>query len=224
MRFAAGAFSATLTKELRLIARDPALISQVLLRVLYILPLGFVMLRQAGNRLKSMPCRAQPGALSLIASQVTGSLAWITISAEDAPDLLTCAPTPTRTLRRAKLLAAILPVAFLITPLLIALAVLAPLPALAAAAGCAASMGMTAALNVWWQRPGKRSEFRRQRRASWMVTLAELVLGILIAVATAITAAGYLLWALIPAALALVGVLLLSRSDAQIAKALRAAT
>jgi len=83
---------------------------------------------------------------------------------------------------------------------------------------------MTAALNVWWQRPGKRSEFRRQRQASWMVTLAELLLGFVIAAATALTAAGLFGWALIPAVLALVGVLLLSRSDEKIAQALRAAT
>jgi ABC-2 type transport system permease protein len=222
-RFAADAFRATLTKELRLIARDPALISQVLLRVLYILPLGFVLLRQAGGG-QSFALPGGAGALSLIAGQITGSLAWITVSAEDAPDLLSCAPTPVRTLRRAKVAAAILPVAILIAPFLIPLTVMAPLAGLAATLGCAASMGMASALNVWWQRPGKRSEFRRRRTASWMVTLAEILLGILIAVATALVAAGFAVWGLIPAALAMAGVLLLRRSDEKIARALRAAS
>lgn len=223
VKFAAGAFRATLVKELRLILRDPALISQVLLRVLYILPLGFLLLRNAGTG-QTLALPGGAGALSLIAGQIVGSLAWITISAEDAPDLLSCAPTPVKTLRQAKIVAAIAPVAVLLAPVLIALTVMAPLAGIAATAGCAASMGMTAALNVWWQRPGKRAEFRRARQASWFVTLAEFFLGLLIAAATGLAAYGGFGWALIPAVLALVGVLLLSRSDAQIAQALRAAT
>ena len=221
--FAAGAFTATLVKELRLILRDPALISQVLLRVLYILPLGFLLLRNAGTG-QTLALPGGAGALALIAGQIVGSLAWITISAEDAPDLLSCAPTPVKTVRQAKIIAAIAPVAVLLAPVLIALTVMAPLAGVAATAGCAASMAMTAALNVWWQRPGKRAEFRRARQASWFVTLSEFFLGLLIAAATSLVAFGWFGWALIPAVLALVGVLMLSRSDAQIAQALRAAT
>ena len=223
VRFAAGAFRATLIKELRLILRDPALISQVLLRVLYILPLGFLLLRNAGTG-QTLALPGGAGALSLIAGQIVGSLAWITVSAEDAPDLLSSAPTPVKTLRRAKLAAAILPLAVLLAPVLIALTVMAPLAGIAAAAGCAASMAMTAALNVWWQRPGKRADFRRARQASWFVTLAEFFLGLFVAVATALVAAGLFGWALIPAGVALAGVVLLRRSDEQIAQALRAAS
>ena len=223
MRFAPGAFRATLVKELRLIGRDPALIAQVLLRVLYMLPLGFLIVRQAGQG-QSFALPGSAAALSFIASQVAGSLAWITISAEDAPDLLSCAPTATRTLRRAKLAAAILPVAIMLAPVILPLIVLAPLAGVAAAFGCAASVAMSAMMNVWWQRPGKRAEFRRRRQASWMVTLAELLLSVLIAAATGLTAAGMVGWALIPAVVALVGVLMLSRSDEKIAQALRTAT
>ncbi len=223
MAFAAGAFRATLIKELRLILRDPALISQVLLRVLYILPLGFILLRNAGTG-QTLALPGGAGALSLIAGQIVGSLAWITVSAEDAPDLLSCAPTPVKTLRQAKIIAAIAPVAALLAPVLIALTVMAPLAGIAATAGCAASMAMTAALNIWWQRPGKRAEFRRARQASWFVTLAEFFLGLVIAAATALVAFGAFGWALVPAGLALVGVLLLRRSDAQVAQALRTAT
>ena len=222
VRFAATPFAATLSKELRLILRDPALIAQVLLRVLYMLPLGFLILRQAGQG-QSYALPGSAAALSFIAGQVAGSLAWITISAEDAPDLLSCAPTPTRTLRQAKLAAAILPVAAMLAPVILPLAVLAPLVALAATLGCAASIAMAAMMNVWWQRPGKRSEFRRRRSAAVLVTIAQLILGLLIAAATGLVAAGFFGWALIPAALALAGVLMLSRTDAQIAQALRTA-
>jgi ABC-2 type transport system permease protein len=222
-RFSASAFNATLMKELRLILRDPALIAQVLLRVLYFIPLGFLILRQAGEG-QSFALPVSAGALSLVAGQIAGSLAWITISAEDAPDLLSCAPTPTRTLRQAKLAAAVAPVAVLVLLVVVPLAFIAPLVALAAAAGSAASIAMAAMLNVWWQRPGKRSDFRRRRQASWMVTMAELVLGLMIAIATAVAAAGFLGWALIPAAVALAGVMLLRRTDQQIAQSLRMAS
>jgi len=221
-RFVSGAFAATLRKELRLLVRDPALLTQVLLRVLYMVPLGFLLLRQAGQG-QNLLLPGTAAALGLMAGQVTGSLAWITISAEDAPDLLVCAPAPTSLVRRAKLAAAALPVAVLLLPILVPLLVMAPLTALAATAGCIAQIVMAGLMNVWWQRPGKRSEFRRRRQSSWMVTLAELMLGVLIAAATFLFAAGYL-WGVAPAILALVGVLMLRRTDAQIAQALRNAS
>jgi ABC-2 type transport system permease protein len=103
--FATGPFAATLRKEWRLLARDPALLTQVLLRVLYMLPLGFLLLRQAADHNEYMLPGAAAG-VALMASQVAGSLAWITISAEDAPDLLACAPAEIGEVRRGKMAAA----------------------------------------------------------------------------------------------------------------------
>ena len=77
-------------------------------------------------------------------------------------------------------------------------------------------------INIWYQKPSKRSEFRRRRGSSWFATLAEAMTTGLIAVATGAAAAGSVL-ALIPAVLAgglLIG---LRRSDAQIARAIREA-
>jgi len=219
--FRGGVFQAMLRKELRLLGRDPALISQVLLRVLYLLPLGFLLLRSAG-RGQTLLLPGTVAALGLMAGQVTASLAWITISAEDAPDLLSAAPAPIGAVRQGKVVAAVLPVAVLLTPILLPLALMAPWVAFAGALGCAAQMAMGALINIWWQRPGKRADFRRRRQASWFVSLAEFLLGVLIALATAILAFGSF-WALVPAAVALAAVLLMRRSDAQIAAALRAA-
>ena len=223
--FADGAFVTTLRKELRLLLRDPALLTQVLMRVLYMLPLGFLLLRQAGQG-NDILVPGSAAALSLMAGQVAGSLAWITVSAEDAPDLLASSPAPTALVRRGKLAAAGLPLAVLLAPFLLPLTVIAPLAGVAASAGCAASIAAAALMNVWWQRPGKRAEFRRRRRASWFVTLVELLVSLLIAAATALLAAGlpWAIWALVPAALAGLVLLGLRRSDAQIAEALRAAT
>ena len=216
-RFAAGAFAATVKKELRLLWRDAALISQVLLRVLYLIPIGFFAIRQAGAGLAVAGAAA---GLVLFAGQVAGSLAWITVSAEDAPDLLACAPTPIATYRQAKLAAAFLPLAVLLAPILVVLTVLAPGVGLAAAAGCAAVALATGLINIWYQKPSKRADFRRRRGSSWFATLVELVMGFLIAGTTGLAAAG-LWWAAIPALAAGGLMAALRRSDDQIARGLR---
>ncbi len=219
-RFAAGAFAATVTKELRLLWRDAALLSQVLLRVLYLMPLGFLLIRDAGAHF-SLALPGGAAGLVLFAGQVAGSLAWITVSAEDAPDLLASAPTPTATYRQAKLAAAFLPLAVLLAPILVALTVLAPGVGLAAAAGCTAVALATGLINIWYQKPSKRADFRRRRGSSWFATLVELVMGLLIAGATGLAAAG-LWWAAIPALAAGALMAALRRSDDQIARTLRA--
>jgi ABC-2 type transport system permease protein len=219
--FATGAFAVTLRKEMRLLLRDPALMSQVLLRVLYMLPLGFVLLRQAGRH-EDYVLPGGAAALVVLAGQVAGSLAWITISAEDAPDLLACAPSPIRTLRRAKLAAAFIPIGIMLTLVLVPLIVVSPWVGMAAALGCIAVTVSSGLINLWWQKPGKRADFRRRRSASWLVALAEFFISLIIAAATALFAAG-LWWGLIPAALAALAVFSLRRSDAQIARTLQMA-
>lgn len=220
--FASGPFAVTLAKELRLLGRDPALITQVLLRVLYMLPLGFLLLRGAADDADYRLPGAAAG-LVLVAGQVAGSLAWITVSAEDAPDLLASAPAPVRMIRRAKMAAAGLPVAVMLLPFLVPLVVLKPLAGVAAILGATSAITATCLINIWWQRPAKRSEFQQRRRASWFVTVAEVVVGLLLGAATASLAAGFVLWSLIPAAVSALAVLALRRSDAKIAEALRAA-
>ncbi|WP_370868481.1 hypothetical protein [Phenylobacterium sp.] len=219
--FTGGAFAATVRKELRLMSRDAALMSQVMLRVLYLLPLAFVLVRNAGSQsLLALPGGA--AALAFVAGQVAASLAWITVSAEDAPDLIAGAPTPIAIARRAKLAAAFIPVAALLAPILVTLIVLEPRVGLAATAGCAAATVANGLINIWYQRPAKRSEFRRRRGSSWVSTLAEVAVGVCIAAATGLAAAG-LAWALIPALLAGLLLLAVRRTDAQIAQALRVA-
>ncbi|WP_421932994.1 hypothetical protein [Phenylobacterium sp.] len=219
--FTGGAFAATVRKELRLMARDAALMSQVMLRVLYLLPLAFVLLRNAGTR-ETLALPGGAAALTFVAGQVAASLSWITVSAEDAPDLIACAPTPVATFRQAKLVAAFIPVAILLTPILGVLIVLNPGVGLAATAGCVATALANGLINIWYQRPAKRSEFRRRRGSSWFSTLVELLVGAAIAAATGLAAAGQP-WAVIPALVAGVLLLVIRRTDAQIATALRAA-
>lgn len=218
--FAGGAFLATLRKELLLIGRDSALLSQVLLRVLYLIPLALVLSRNAAHGTGAV-LAGGAGGVVFLAGQVAGSLAWITLSAEEAPDLLAVSPARIAVLRRAKLAAALIPVGlFLILPIGV-LAWFAPVAAGWTTLGVLLAAWSSGLINVWHQRPGKRSEFRRRGGASWMATLAEMVVSALVAGAVGLAVAGLPQWGLIPLVLAGVALLSLRRSDAQIARNLR---
>lgn len=220
-RFSSGAYTATLRKELRLLWRDAALISQVLLRVLYLAPLGFLLIHNAGTSQAYLLPGGAAG-LAFLSGQVAGSLAWITISAEEAPALLASAPTRGWTFLAAKLTAAFTPLAALLVPLLIALTVLSPATGLTAAIGSAAAAVASGLINIWYQKPGKRSELRRRRGSSWFATLAEVVITGLVAGATGLAVAGSP-WALAPAVVAGALLLGLRRTDRQISEAIQAA-
>ena len=221
--FTGGVFAATLLKELRLMSRDIALLAQVLLRVLYLLPVTFLLLRSAaGHAIYALPGGA--AAITFMAGQVGASLTWITVSAEESPELLMCAPAPFTTVRNAKLTAALGPLGLLLAiPLAIVIA-MTPLVGLAATMGATCAAISAGLLNAWYPTPGKRSDFLRRRRSgSLLLSLAYLFVSLLIAGATALAALG-MIWAVIPAALAAISLFAMRRSPAQIADALAAQT
>lgn len=218
--FAGGVFLATLRKELLLIGRDAALLSQVLLRVLYLIPTALVLSRNAADG-TAAALAGGAGVVVFLAGQVAGSLAWITLSAEEAPDLLAVSPARIATLRRAKLAAAMAPVVLFLALPIAVLGWFAPAAAAWTALGALAAAWSSGLINVWHQRPGKRSEFKRRGGASWMATIAEMVVSTLLAGAVGLAVAGFPAWGLIPLALAAVALLSLRRSDAQIGRNLR---
>jgi ABC-2 type transport system permease protein len=219
--FTGGVFASTLIKELRLLARDIALVAQVLLRVLYLLPVTFLLLRSAaGHMTWALPGGA--AAITFMAGQVGASLTWITVSAEEAPELLQCAPAASSTVRNAKLFAGLAPLALLLVIPLAIVTASAPVTGLAASAGAGAAAISAGLINSWYPTPGKRSDFLRRRRSgSLLLGLAIFFVSALIAAATALAALG-LPWALIPAILAVGALLALRRSPARIADALAA--
>ncbi|MET3665224.1 hypothetical protein [Caulobacter sp. 1776] len=220
--FAAGAFQATVRKELRLISRDAALLSQVLLRILYMVPLAFALARTASHQPAWVLSGGAAG-VAFLAGQVAGSLAWIMISAEDTPDLLAISPTPMAVLNRAKLAAALIPVAVLLVVPIGVLAWFQPLAGLWTAIGAGLTAWTAGLINVWHQKPGKRADFRRRRGGSFFAALAELFVAALIGGATALAVAGMLVWAVIPLIVAGAVMMALRRTDEQIAGTLRAA-
>jgi ABC-2 type transport system permease protein len=212
--FGGGVFVTMMRKELRLLVRDPTLLSQVLLRTLYVLPLTFVMVKGAGHSsghygfqisalMSSVRLASLAGAVTFMAGQVAGSLAWITISAEDAPELLACAPVDGGLVRRAKLTATIVPVALLLALPLAVLLWLSPWIGLCAIFGAVASATSAGLVNLWFEKAAPRKAFRNRRGGSVLGAVAEMLLGLGWAV-TAGMAAAVSPWALIPAALTLV--------------------
>ncbi len=71
----------------------------------------------------------------MAAGQLAGGLAWLTISGEDAPDLVATAPVPPRFVLRAKIEAVLGVIALVFAPLVVVLAFASPWHALVTAAG-----------------------------------------------------------------------------------------
>ncbi|MFZ6768317.1 putative ABC transporter permease subunit [Undibacterium sp. Di26W] len=154
-------------KEWRLIARDPQLISQVLLQLLYITPLFLVIFQG-----KSILPGAAAGMVFLAAS-LAGSLIWVIVSAEDAPDLLRAAPVKPLTIVSSKLIAALLPVMLLMSPALVWLSAQQLLLGLGVTLCVVLAMLSSVLINLWQSKPAPRAQFNRRGHAQWIAALLE---------------------------------------------------
>lgn len=166
-RFRSGLMMIVMVKEWRLIKRDPQLISRVLLQLLYLLPLFFVFFRGKAD------IAGLAASMTFLVTSVANSLLWITVSAEDASDLLHCAPANLKKIRTAKLLAAILPALALLTPALIWLVPQQPLVAMYIFVICVFSMLSTSMIQLWHSKPASRSEFNRRANGSILAGILE---------------------------------------------------
>ena len=135
--------------------------------------------------LASAALAAGVGSVAFVCGQVAGSLVWLTVAAEDAPELLGCAPVSRVTIRRAKLCAALSPLAGLLVVPVLVLVALAPLAGMAAAAGCGAAALSSALIGFALQKPAKRSTFRQRRSGSLVSSLVEFAAGGAVAVSAA---------------------------------------
>lgn len=199
--FRGGVFATILRKEFRLLTRDPTLLSQVLLRTIFVVPLTFGMLRSAAGdpaQVEHLRLASLAGSATFLAGQIAGSLAWICVSSEDAPDLLACAPTTSGLVRRAKLSAAFIPVMALLAAPLMVLTWLSPWVGLIAALGAAAAAASSILLNLWLEVPMPRQAFRNRREGSPITAVAEILTGLCWAMAAWLAAVGTG-WALAPA-------------------------
>jgi ABC-2 type transport system permease protein len=163
--------SALRRKEWLLLRRDPWLVSQTLMQILYLLPPAILLWRtfEAGG-----------GALNLVvpvlvmaAGQLAGGLAWLSISGEDAPDLVATAPIPRAYVLRAKVEAVIVIIAAIFAPLVVVIAIASPWHAAITGAGIVIAAGCATAIQLWFRTQAKRSQFRRRQVSSRIATFAE---------------------------------------------------
>jgi len=175
-------------KEMLLLVRDPWLLSQSLMQILYLLPPAVLLCRSfsamGSARLVLVPV------LIMAAGQLAGGLAWLTISGEDAPDLVLTAPITLAQLWRAKIEAVLASVAIVFAPFIIGLLFLAPSLALIAAFGITASAASAAAIQFCFRAQAKRAQFRRRHTSSRIATFSEAFSSITWAAAGAVAAAG----------------------------------
>ena len=176
------------SKEWTLLLRDPWLASQTLMQILYLIPPALLLWRDMGADTQVHVILAP--VLVMAFGQLSGGLAWLAISGEDAPDLVATAPLPHRALIRAKNEAVLMAVAAIATPMLAGLAIVSAWGASVTALGIAAASVSAIAIQMWFRVVANRSQFRRRQTASRTSTFAEAFSSIHWAAATGFAAAG----------------------------------
>lgn len=187
-------------KEWRLLQRDPWLLSQTLMQILYLLPPALMLWINygdaAGANIMVVPV------LIMAAGQLAGGLAWLAISGEDAHDLVATAPVSLRSVLLAKVAAVLIIIGFILAPLIAVLALSSIYVAVVTALCAGLAAGSATAIQLWFRVIGRRSMFRRRQVASRAATLSEAFASIMWAGTGALLAAQTPL-AIVPAALAL---------------------
>ncbi|GGJ39899.1 hypothetical protein [Deinococcus roseus] len=162
--FRSGVFGLLWFKEWKLILRDPALFSQLIMQVIYLLPLFFMLFGVGrGNRMTSMMTPAfWVAATVMVSSSLTVWLGRIFIAAEDLPDLLAMAPHPRGSLRKQKMWVTLLPVFLLFIPLALVLGRSDPSLMLLGAAVLPASCLTLTYMQTQWAQPIKRADLMQK--------------------------------------------------------------
>jgi ABC-2 type transport system permease protein len=197
-QFGSGLGGTLRRKEWRLLLRDHSVFAQLSLQIIYTVPLAVVLMRGVDNIPLAL---AIAPAIVVIAAQISASLAWITVSGEDAPELIAAAPVLRQRVELAKVTAIGLPVLMILALPLIGLALLSPFVALMVALFAAAASISTALLNLWHPMPGNRRGMLRRHSQSKIMALLEHLMAMLWAIAI-VLAVVRSVWALLPIALA----------------------
>jgi ABC-2 type transport system permease protein len=176
-------------KEWTLLARDPWLMSQTLMQILYLLPaavfLWYSFRRGTDGYVLLVPM------IVMAAGHLGGNLAWLSISGEDAPDLVVTAPISAQRIIWAKIEAVMGAIAFIFAPLVAALAFASITSAVVAGVGILVTTASATLIQLWFRTQGRRSQFRhRQVASSRIATFAEAFSSISWAATAAFAAAG----------------------------------
>lgn len=186
-------------KEWRLLLRDPWLLSQTLMQILYLLPPALFLWvsygQSAGTYVVVIPV------IVMAAGQLAGGLSWLAISGEDAHDLVVTAPISPRMVLLAKIEAVLTAIFVIFGPILFCVGIASWDLAGVTALYVAIATGSATAIQLWFRVPMRRAMFRRRQVASRAATISEALSSIMWA-GTAVLMAGDQLLAIIPGTLA----------------------
>jgi ABC-2 type transport system permease protein len=187
-------------KEWLLLWRDPWLMSQSLMQLLYLLPPFFLLSRMFYGEGNSAALLVP--VLIMAAGQLAGGLAWLAISGEDAPDLIATAPVTAARVWRAKAEAVAGGVGIVFGPIVVGLAILDPMLGVITVCGIMIAGAAATLIQFWFRAQVKRSLFRRRHVSSRIATFAEALSSIIWAGAGAVAVVS--LWfAIFPGVVAL---------------------
>jgi ABC-2 type transport system permease protein len=158
-------------KEFVLLRRDPWLVSQTLMQLLYLLPPALMLWRSFSD--SSAAIVLITPVIVMAAGQLAGGLAWLTISGEDAADLVATAPLSPSRMTRAKIEVVLIAIGVMFAPLVAALVFASPLQAAVTALGVVTAAASATAIQLWFRVQARRSQFRRRQTSSRLATFAE---------------------------------------------------
>ena len=154
-----------------LLRRDPWLVSQSLMQLLYLVPPAVMLWRSFSD--SSVAITLITPVVVMAAGQLAGGLGWLTISGEDAPDLVATAPLQTSRVIRAKIEVVLIAIGVLFAPLIMALVFASLLQAAVTAIGVIIAAAAATAIQLWFRVQARRSQFRRRQTSSRLATFAE---------------------------------------------------
>jgi ABC-2 type transport system permease protein len=193
-------------KEWVLLRRDPWLVSQTLMQVLYLVPPALLLWINFGH--STGAATVVVPVIVMAAGQLAGGLAWLALSGEDAHDLVVTAPVLSGAVLSAKIEAIATVIALIVAPLVVVIAFLSLSAALVTALGVTLAAASATAIQMWFRAQARRALFRRRQVSSRAATLSEAFASIMWAGTAAILTAGPAILAIFPAVLAVLVLLL----------------
>jgi len=158
-------------KEWTLLLRDPWLISQSLMQMLYMLPPAILLWKNYGHGTHALVLIIP--VLVMASGQLAGGLAWLAISGEDAPDLVATAPVTATSLVRAKVEAVLRAIMIVLAPFVAAFAMVSMKHAVVLALGAALAAISATMIQLWFRAQARRAQFHRRQTSSRIATFAE---------------------------------------------------
>jgi len=163
--FRTGLFTVLLAKEWRTIYRDPQLLARTLQRLLGLVPGMFILLHHRAAPSGGAASHASMvAALTILAGLLADNLVWLSVCADDAPELLASAPRASALVRRMKLAAILLPIWGAALALLAVFAWRTPWMLLCAIAGIGGVTTSAGIFQLWNPVQISRKDIRQRHR------------------------------------------------------------